>query len=171
MAKIGTLTADLHMETAAFIRDMKKAGDAVATNTFKMNQSMRRVASAGAAVQRSITQVRSAALALAGAFAVRQFQTWTRGAIESGGAIQDVADKIGLGVEALQQLRFAAAQVGVRQNALDMGMQRFARRLGEAAQGSGELKDTLKLYNIQVRDSAGNTRSTVDVLGDLADAV
>ena len=86
-------------------------------------------------------------------------------------ALAETADKLGLTVEQLQELRFAAEQTGVKTNTLDLAMQRFTRRVGEARKGSGELKDTLRQYNIALVDSNGNTRSSVDILGDLADAI
>lgn len=43
--------------------------------------------------------------------------------------------------------------------------------MGEAAQGKGELKETLLQYNIAVTDAAGRTRSTEAVLNDLADTI
>jgi hypothetical protein len=50
-------------------------------------------------------------------------------------AVGKTADKIGVGVEALQELRFAAkASGGVEQQTLDMALQRFTRRAAEAAQ-------------------------------------
>jgi hypothetical protein len=42
-------------------------------------------------------------------------------------------DTIGVGVEALQELRFAAKASGVEQQTLDMALQRFTRRTAEAA--------------------------------------
>lgn len=171
MADLGSLVLNLRLQSAAFIRDMTKASNAVATNTAQMRKHLRQMEQAGRSVERQIGQFRAAAVSLAGALAVRQFSTWTRAAIESGGAIKDVAAKVGVTTTALQQLRFSAAQVGVAQTALDMGLQRFSRRLGEAAQGSGELKDTLKQYGIAARDSEGHTRPVVEVLGDVAEAI
>ena len=48
-------------------------------------------------------------------------------------AIGETASKIGVGVEALQELRFAASLAGVEQQTLDMALQRFVRRVAEAA--------------------------------------
>lgn len=94
-----------------------------------------------------------------------------RKSLEFADAIGKTADKVGVGVEALQELRYAAQQNGVEQRALDIGLQRFSRRLGEAAQGQGELRATLEQYGIAVRDVNGRIRSTEDVLKDYADAV
>lgn len=86
-------------------------------------------------------------------------------------AVAKAADKVGLATEALQELRYAAERAGVGQATLDMAMQRFSRRVGEAAQGGGELAGTLEQYGIAVTDAHGRTRSLDDVLDDLADAI
>lgn len=83
----------------------------------------------------------------------------------------NTADRLGVTVEMLQELRFAAAEVGVEANTLDMALQRFIRRLGEAQAGGGELKDTLSQYGIALRDANGRTRNADAVLTDLADAI
>jgi hypothetical protein len=46
-------------------------------------------------------------------------------------AIGKTAGKIGVGVEALQELRFAAKASGLEQQTLDMALQRFTRRAAE----------------------------------------
>jgi hypothetical protein len=64
--------------------------------------------------------------------------------ISAADAIGKTADKIGVGVEALQELRFAAKASGVEQQTLDMPLQRFTRRAAEAAQGTGEATDATR---------------------------
>ena len=115
--------------------------------------------------------LKMAGIATVGVAAAAALFLVTKRALDNASALSDAADKIGLGVEALQELRFAAEQAGVEQKTLDMAMQRFSRRVGEAAQGSGELRATLEQYNIAVKDSEGNTRALEDVLGDYADAI
>ena len=95
----------------------------------------------------------------------------TRQAITAADHLAKTADKIGLTVEGLQELRFAADRAGVSQRALDMGIQRFARRLGEAQQGTGVLAKDLQALGIQLRNSDGSLRSTESVLDDYADAI
>ena len=86
-------------------------------------------------------------------------------------ATAKTARKLGVGAEFLQEMRYAADRTGVAQNALDMGLQRFTRRMAEAAAGGGELKGVLDEYNISVQNADGSTRSNIDVLGDLADVI
>ena len=95
----------------------------------------------------------------------------TRQAITAADHLAKTADKIGLTVEGLQELRFAADRAGVSQRALDMGIQRFARRLGEAQQGTGVLAKDLQALGIALRGSDGSLRSTEAVLDDYADAI
>jgi hypothetical protein len=90
--------------------------------------------------------------------------------ISAADAIGETASKIGVGVEALQELRFAAKASGVEQQTLDMALQRFTRRAAEAAQGTGEAKDALAQMGIALRDQSGNLRRSEDLLGDVADA-
>jgi hypothetical protein len=56
--------------------------------------------------------------------------------ISAADAIGKSADKIGVGVEALPELRFAAKASGVEQQTLDRALQRFTRRAAGAAQGT-----------------------------------
>ena len=91
--------------------------------------------------------------------------------LQSVSDLANTSDRLGLTAERLQELRFAAEQNGIASNTLDLAMQRLTRRLGEAAQGGGELAGTLRQYGVAVRDAQGRTRSTAAVLGDLADRI
>lgn len=97
--------------------------------------------------------------------------SFAKNAFKSADAIAKTADKIGLTTDSLQELRYGAKLAGVEQRTLDMGMQRFARRVGEAQQGTGELKNTLLEYGIAVRNANGTTRNIDDVLDDFSDAI
>ncbi len=83
----------------------------------------------------------------------------------------DTAAKIGLTTDELQEMRFAAAQTGIAVTQLDMGMQRFSRRVAEAATGTGVLLPILKANNLALRDQDGRMRSVVDLLDDYADLI
>jgi lambda family phage tail tape measure protein len=91
--------------------------------------------------------------------------------ISAADAIGKTADKIGVGVEALQELRFAANLAGVEQRTMDMALQRFTRRVGEAAKGTGEAKEALATMGIALKDQSGHIRRSEDLLGDVADAL
>lgn len=108
-----------------------------------------------------------AAAAYATAFAGRA----GKDALEFGDNIAKTAAKVGVSVEELQKLRFAAAQSGVDIRTLDMGLQRFSRRIGEVSQGSGELLKTWNKLGIELYDAEGNLRPTNELLGEYAEAI
>jgi hypothetical protein len=111
------------------------------------------------------------AVVSAGVAAIGGIAVLTKKSIEAADALAKTADKLGVNVEALQELRFAAQLAGVEQNTFDMGLQRFIRRVGEAAKGTGEAKEALETMGIALRDNNGNVRAAEDLLNDVADAL
>lgn len=86
-------------------------------------------------------------------------------------AIQDTANRVGFATDRLQELRFAADQNGSSARTLDMALQRFSRRVAEAAQGSGELKNEIDALGIPLRDANGQMRDSYSILLDYATAI
>ena len=56
---------------------------------------------------------------------------------DTGDKAAKTADKLGVQIEALQELRYAAELSGIAQNNFDTGLQRMTRRAAEAAKGTG----------------------------------
>jgi lambda family phage tail tape measure protein len=144
-------------------------------------QSLKRIESAGERASGGLkglgrqaellrTGIRTLGGALIGVTTVGGLAALVDRSISAADAIGKTADKIGVGVEALQELRFAAKASGVEQQTLDMALQRFTRRAAEAAHGTGEAKDALASMGIALRDQSGNLRRSEDLLADVADA-
>lgn len=157
--------------TESLRRELKRAEQGVERSTKKMDKDLRKFDRSFDKLNAKMAKFGSAIRVAFGALAIRQIATFATDTVGQIDRIAKTADKIGLTTDSLQELRFAASQSGVEQKTLDMAMQRFSRRVGEAAQGSGELVKTLEQYNIATKDSQGNTRSLDAVLGDLADAI
>lgn len=85
-----------------------------------------------------------------------------------GDNIAKTSDKLGIGVEALQELRFAAEQSGVESNTFDTALQRLTRRAADAAQGTGPAVKAFEQLGVTLRDNQGNVRETEDIFQDLA---
>ena len=81
------------------------------------------------------------------------------------------ADKLGVGIETLQQLRYGAGLSGVDTNTFDTALQRFTRRVSEAKQGLGEALPALKALKIELKNDDGSGKETLNVLYDVADAL
>lgn len=68
--------------------------------------------------------------------------------------IGKTADKIGLTTDALQELRTIAESAGIAQGSLDSSLERFSKRIGEAAMGTGAANKVLKEMNLTAADLA-----------------
>ncbi len=62
------------------------------------------------------------------------------------------AQKLGVTSQALQKLRYASNLAGVETRTVDMAVQRFTRRLSEAANNTGEAKDALKELGLNAKE-------------------
>jgi len=70
------------------------------------------------------------------------------------------AGQVGIGVEALQELNYAAAQQGIAQDTFRDGLATFARTLGEVETGSGALHDQLTQMNPAFAEMLAGAGST-----------
>tara|TARA_R110000796_G_scaffold61714_3_gene142713 strand:+ start:1621 stop:3471 length:1851 start_codon:yes stop_codon:yes gene_type:complete len=92
------------------------------------------------------------AVALLGTVAAASFVAITVSNLKAIDSLAKTAKKIGTTTESLSALRFAANISGVEITTLDMALQRFTRRLAEAAKGTGEAKGALKELNIDAKE-------------------
>lgn len=126
-------------------------------------------------VNKSVNSTQAAMKKLAGAFAgvfaVRQLVQFTNESMRLADEVGKTADKLGLTTDFLQRMQFAAEQTGIATNTLNMGLQRFTRRVAEARNGTGEAKAALEQLGIALNDSEGNARSIEDVLADVSDGL
>ncbi len=67
-----------------------------------------------------------------------------KSAVEAGDKLAEMADRVGLGVDAYASLQHAAAQADVDQEQFNSAMDQFNKRLGEAKAGGGSLLAFLK---------------------------
>ena len=108
---------------------------------------------------------------LAGSLGLFSLGAATRRTLSGMGQLQRQAGTIGVGTDFLQEFQFGAEQSGIKADQAAMGLQRFARRLAQAQQGSGELLPTLQQMGIELTDAAGNAKDTETVLHEFADAM
>jgi hypothetical protein len=88
------------------------------------------------------------------------------------GQIDDLAkasSRLGLTVNELQSLQFAASQTGASAEELEKGLTRFNRSISEASTGIGTGLRSFEALGISVTDAAGNLRPTNELLNLTAD--
>ncbi|MDJ0806451.1 MAG: hypothetical protein QNJ78_06410 [Gammaproteobacteria bacterium] len=137
---IGSLVADIALETATLRSDVAKANNHFKNLERKTNASLR--------------NVRNSAQALVGVLGAIGFGTLVKGAIDSADQIGKLSTRLGASTEALSQYKHVAELSGVSFNTLTMGLQRMTRRVAEAAQGTGEAQGALRELNLDAQDLA-----------------
>ena len=121
---------------------------------------------------KSLLSLKAGIIGLAASMGAMRMAQATRDAVTFGAQLQITSEKIGVTVESLQAFRIAAeAAAGVQETTMDMALQRFSRRLGEAQANSGELKGSLQKLGIDIRDAEGRFKSVEEVLFEYADGV
>lgn len=91
-------------------------------------------------------------------------------AIDAADEIGKTAQKIGVGVEALSGLKYAAELSDVSFEQLSNGLKKLGVNMAGAADGTGPAAGAFKQLGISVRDSNGNLRDTDAVFADVATA-
>lgn len=150
---LGSLTVDLAANITRFEKALTKAERMAEKKTKGIQRTFTRLAGGVGA-------------ALVGAGLIKAADS----ALDFVDAIEKAADRAGIGAEKLQELRFAADQMGISTQQLDDGMRRFTRRLGVALEGGSFAKDFANL-GVSIRDASGDARSSEDVFDDVARAM
>ncbi len=100
--------------------------------------------------------VAGAAIAVIAATIVKTAQAAAE-ATKEVGALAERAGQLGVGVEALQEYRYAFGQTGVGADTLEKSLASLGRRVGEIVNfGRGEAKEAFKQLGISIFDATGH---------------
>lgn len=147
---IGSLRVLLGLDSAQFSEGLKKSK----ANLVSFGKS---AAVAGAAIGAAL-----AGTALAVGAAVK-------GAIDQADQLDELSQKVGVGVEELSRLKYAAEISGVGLETLSTGIRKLSAGMAEAAgKGTGKAAEALNALGISAVDASGKLRSSDDVLKDIA---
>jgi hypothetical protein len=161
----------MELQNRGFIAKTKQSQAVVNRFEKRVTGALTRIKGAFAAATAAITTMKGALVGLAGVLALGFFANATRSAVRFGDNLVQTADKIGLSVESLQELRFAASTVGLAANVADTAFQRFGRRAAEAAQGGGSAAKAFKELGIVLEDANGQFVGLDNVLDQFADGL
>lgn len=164
---LAALQVSLELQTAAFEQGVRQ----VDRQLKRMEKNTKRSSRGFANLEKSLKRLGKSFAGLAAGLSVGALARASKEAIEYGDNIAKTAQKVGVTAAELQELRFAAGQSGIEVRTLDMALQRFARRMGEAAAGTGELLKTTQALGIEFTDSDGRFYSTTELLTQFGDAI
>ncbi len=96
--------------------------------------------------------------------------SFVRQMIQVGDEVGKTSKQLGIAVENLQALQFAADRSGVDTNAFNQSIIRLQKNLFEAQRGSALYVEALDRLNVSATTSDGSLRDVSDILPELADA-
>jgi hypothetical protein len=124
---------------------------------------------------KDVSGLKSAAVELVGliggAAMIRSFGQFVLGQVEMADAMGDTAERIGIGVEALQELRYAAVGAGLGADQVDSALARMGRGAADAAKGQGAAKDAFKELGVTLTDSSGNLVALDQIVTQVSDGL
>lgn len=122
-----------------------------------------------AAGEKLVGTIKKGIAALVAFKTVDIFKDMVQGTIDAASHLVDLAPQLGMSVEAVQQLGYAASQAGLEMDGLSTGMKILSKNAYAATHGSKEQKKVFKELGVTLKDAKGNLRGTDEILGDLAE--
>ena len=150
-ANIGSVYMDLRAASTNLNKDIDKA--------------MKRTQKQLIAVGKKMTFAIAASLTAATAAITAS----TKKGLEAVDDLAKTADKLGIATESLQAFRHAATIAGAATKELDLGLEKMARSISEASQGSGEAGDALRELGLSA--TALNTAGPEEQFKAIAEAM
>lgn len=169
--EVASLLVRLSADIEQYSRAIEKAQRDTDTRVSGIDRAIKKAEAAFGKMGNAVSLVNSAIAALGAGAAIAALARLGKGALDTAGTLNDLSERLGIGVEKLQAFRYAGSLVGVEQAKVDAGLTKFAANIGKAAQGTGDLVDTLNAYGISLRDNNGHLKSNETLLGEYANAV
>lgn len=92
-----------------------------------------------------------------------------KGFADAGDSALKAAEKLGVPIEALQELRYAADLDNIAVDDLDGSLLKLTRNIGLAARGQKTALVPFDRLSISIFNQNGELRNSIDILGDVAD--
>lgn len=105
----------------------------------------------------------------AGAEAAASLFEMARETAKAGDEAVKMSQRVGVGVEKLQELKYAAQLSDVEFEELGLGLKFLSKNLFEASKGSESARNSFRMLGLNIYDSHGKLKSADQVLAEVAD--
>lgn len=157
--QLGELVISLQADIARFREDMGKATKISQDASKKIADGFDKV---GAGVVK-VTGLVAGFTGVAGVGAL------IKSSIDAADNLSKMSQKVGVNIEQLSSMNYAASLADVSTESLAKGMAKLNKAMYEAQQGGKTQVETFKALGIAVTDSSGKLRKTDDVMMDIAE--
>jgi hypothetical protein len=141
----------------------------VVARTTQFEKGMRRSSMETQKFTKSVNLGKTALSSFGALFAGFSFVSFGRGVLETGDRIDKLAKRLGTTTKDIQELSFIGSQSGVTFEQLSTILQRFQRRLGEAADGNKNMQKALLELGVNSEKFIG--KNLTDKIINLAQVV
>jgi tetratricopeptide (TPR) repeat protein len=168
---LGTAVIELAVNSSKFTSELTKAkrefsgfAGGVQLAARGLTQGLSGIGSAVAA----LASIRTAVVAAAGAGGIGLL---VNRSLETTDSLDKMAIRVGIGVERLQELQFAARSSGVAFGDLETGLTKLNQKIGQAVSGNAEAAKFFKDIGVSIRDSTGVVLDAGDLFPVFADKI
>ena len=156
MANLGSFSVDIRAGTAMLQSDLGRANAILERNAKKM-------ADIGTAAGKAFGTAFVVGITAAAAL--------TKQSIDAADAFQNMSQKVGVGVEALSTLAYAAKQSDLELSKLQSGLIKLTKNASDAAQGVGTAVNGFAALGISVKNADGSLKDSDDLLKEVAESL
>lgn len=163
--------------TTELLRQQVAKADSI-VNDFQRNTNSRLAkvdkdfAGAGKSVNRLQTSFKSLAAvgvaSLGATFSAGIISNFARNALETGSALSELSEKLGVSVEDLQKFTFLGGQAGIEAEQMQKSLQKLTRSVGEAAAGNKKAAGAFNELGLNIRNADGSLKSAGTLFGEIA---
>lgn len=150
---IGALSVNLALESAQFIAGMKNAAA--------------QTSAAAKSITSAMSLVKGAAAGFASALTIDAISGAIHNAFDYADAIQDLSDRTGASTKMIQEFRYAAQLSGSSVESADAGLEKFAKTMGQAQNGSDQADKMLRKFGVTSNDVDVGIRQAAEGISKL----
>ncbi len=169
--EIGANIKAFNQKMASVIKTSKTVGKRFGGLGRSISGIGKTVGAAAGRFRKAIFSMKGAILGLVTGLVLKKIKDFVNTVVDMGDQFAKTAKKIGIGVETLSGLKFAADLAGTSFQAVTGGFRRLASAAFDANEGLAESQRAFEALGIEVTDSEGNLRSLEDLFFDSADAL
>lgn len=157
MAKIGSLSTSLTLESQSFVVGLRRASD--------------QAAASGKQITGHLENIRSKALGMAAVLGAGFGAHQIKQSLDYAASLGETAQQLGVTAKELQEYRFIATQVGITQEDMDGGLAKLTKTLGAAKTSAEAQSATFRKLGIDTRDAGGVIKTAGNIFPEIADKI
>lgn len=155
MVKADGLVSNFQRNTNRTLSRVDKDFDAAGKSVGKLHTSFKSLAAVGVA-------------SLGAAFSVDVLANFARNALETGSALSEMSEQLGVSVEDLQRFTFLGEQAGISAEEMQKALQKLTRTVGEATAGNKKASGAFAELGINIKNADGSLKSTGALFAEIA---